>query len=406
MAERSEIFNRLTDPPKKRDTAENRAQSAADFVLGAIRGAVKSVTTDIPGFLMDAADQLAGQVKSFGEKDRSEQLFSAVTGTKKDSRQGELVGSFMNPIAATQAIIAPAFLVKSLKQVKKADQALREGIDAAQVEKYTGIFRLPENVDDGVLRAIIDDSKAKLRYSDSPAEVGVLRRQSPINSDGPSMNVHIGTSDIRKLPEVLDHPELFAAIPELKNTRVINEFGGFRGAAYFPDEDIIRIASDNSPERFLQTLLHETQHAVQTKFNMNPGGSPRQFLTDPQAFKEAKAHIDSVDNGLMELFKKKTDPESVATIMRRQEVVAKKQQALRTADNQALESYFRIAGEREASAVEAMRAANTRSIPSMQYYGSDLDRLISDPLTAPKTDSSAIIQTIINRALNEAARKN
>ena len=324
----------------------------------------------------------------------------------EDANPAETVASMISVGGAAKAIIAPAFLVKSLKQVKKAERALNEGTDAAQVEKYTGVFRLPEHIDDGVLRAVIDDSKANLRFSGSPTDKGVLRRPGAVDSYGPSVNVHIGTSDILKLPEVLDHPELFAAIPELKKTRVINEFGGFRGAAYFPDDDVIRIASDDSPERFIRTLLHEVQHAVQTKFNMIPGASPKQFLTDPQAFKEAKAHIDKVDDGLRKLFKKETDPELLTKIMQRQGVVAERQAQLRAASAKAEESYFRTAGEREASAVEAMRATNNRTIPSLQYYGPELDRLIADPLTAPKTDSSSVVQMIIERALNEAARKN
>ena len=324
----------------------------------------------------------------------------------EDANPAETVASMISAGGAAKAIIAPAFLVKSLKNVKKATRALDEGTDAAQVEKYTGIFRLPENVDDGVLRAVIDDSAAKLRFSDSPETAGVLRRPSAITASGPAVNVHIGTSDILKLTEVLDHPQLFSAIPDLKNTRVINEFGGFRGAAYFPEDDVIRIASDDSPEKFIKTLLHEVQHAVQTKFNMNPGGNPRQFLTDPQAFKEAKTHIDKVDSGLMRLFNKTDDPELVAKIMERQEVVAEKQKALREVDSKALDAYFRIVGEREASAVEAMRDAGTRQLPTTKYYGTDLDRLIQEPTAAPKVDTSSAVQMIIDRALNEAARKN
>jgi hypothetical protein len=92
--------------------------------------------------------------------------------------------------------------------------------------------------------------------------------------------------------------------------------------------------------------------------------------------------------------------------MERQEVVAEKQKALREVDSKALDAYFRIVGEREASAVEAMRGSGTRQLPTTKYYGTDLDRLIQEPTATPKVDTSSVVQMIIDRALNEAARKN
>lgn len=394
--------------------------TTSDELLQAIRsyatGILKGNTADTLGVPVDLINELIVRpiAKAVGRPDivsdapigGSKSLRTLLRMNPEDANLAETAGSMISAGGAVKAIILPALVSKSIKDVKKAERALAEGTDAAQVEKYTGIFRLPENIDDGVLRTVLDDSKAKLRYSDTPDVKGVQRRQSAVTSNGPAVNVHISASDILKLPEVLDHPQLFAAIPELKKTRVINEFGGFRGAAYFPDDDIIRIASDSSPENFIKTLLHEVQHAVQTKFNMNPGGSPRQFLTDSQAFKEAKAHIDKVDEELMKLFRKTEDPELVAKIMQRQEEIGKKQKALREVDAKARDSYFRIAGEREASAVEAMRDAGPRQLPTTKYYGTELDRLIQEPTTAPKVDNSSVVQMIIERALNEVARKN
>ena len=105
-----------------------RANKFADSILSAIRGAAKAVTTDLPGLIMDVADKVAGTTKSFGEKDRSEQMFSAVTGTQKSNETAELVGSFINPITAVQAMIVPAFIAKDLASVRRAAKLKDAGV--------------------------------------------------------------------------------------------------------------------------------------------------------------------------------------------------------------------------------------------------------------------------------------
>jgi hypothetical protein len=76
-------------------------------VYSALRGAAKAVTTDIPGLAMDVADKLAGDTKTLGEKDWSEKIFSAITGTKKKDKDAELVGSFANPLSVIKAVVLP-----------------------------------------------------------------------------------------------------------------------------------------------------------------------------------------------------------------------------------------------------------------------------------------------------------
>ena len=62
-------------------TEQRAAQGAKDVeaTLDRIRnfgiGVLKGVTTDVPGFLMDVADKLAGDTAVLGERDRSAQLF-------------------------------------------------------------------------------------------------------------------------------------------------------------------------------------------------------------------------------------------------------------------------------------------------------------------------------------------
>jgi hypothetical protein len=370
MAERSEIFNRLTDPPKKRDTAENRAQSAADFVLGAIRGAVKSVTTDLPGFLLDAADQLAGEVKSFGEKDRSEQMFSAVTGTKKGSSQAETVGSFVNPIAATQAMIIPAALTKSVSKVRDAKAALQWTTDRDKVLIFEDIYKLPENIDDGILRTILDPRGFALK------------------------NVNEGT---RPLEDVISFPELFAAIPTLKRTPVTFD-SSFQGAYMTPWENnkITIGQTDSIPG----TILHETQHAIQSIFNMNPGSSPETFLGI------SPVRLESFKDVLNNLYTEAT----IAGSFDLGAEIIPIDKMVRELKRKADANYMRTAGEVEARAAELIFADLDPQLSSGLEYmrralpDRALDKLIKSPASTQKVDANVEWEKLVDKIIDLQAK--
>jgi hypothetical protein len=88
------------------------------------------------------------------------------------------------------------------------------------------------------------------------------------------------------LDEVLDHPALFAAYPELKGmlVQVDSKYGN--GAAFVEREmddgsvvKFIGLGSDTArnPERALSALLHEIQHGIQNIEGFAGGGSVEQF---------------------------------------------------------------------------------------------------------------------------------
>jgi hypothetical protein len=118
---------------------------------------------------------------------------------------------------------------------------------------------------DGVWRYEIDDSKMKLRR-DISSMVETMRKSGK-------------TSDTWLLPSVIDHAELFAAYPELKNINVKVYAGAdpTRGGYYDRPtskrkiENIVVFGGDLSQEGFERVLLHEIQHAVQMREGMNRG---------------------------------------------------------------------------------------------------------------------------------------
>ena len=79
------------------------------------------------------------------------------------------------------------------------------------------------------------------------------------------------------LGHVMDHPELFKAYPELANMPVHGmpsdlKAQGYRGA-YDPSANAMWITGGRAPSETLSTVLHEGQHAVQTREGFQNGGN-------------------------------------------------------------------------------------------------------------------------------------
>lgn len=90
------------------------------------------------------------------------------------------------------------------------------------------------------------------------------------------------TKDGAKLGDIIKHPGLFAAYPELKNVEAIIGTGTkVRGGEFDPGANTI-MAYGRTDEEVLSILLHEIQHAVQRKEGWNPGSSMEFVPHDPR----------------------------------------------------------------------------------------------------------------------------
>lgn len=396
------------DPKESARVRANRAQSFADGVLSAIRGAVKSVTTDLPGLVLDAVDKLAGDTKTFGEKDRSEQMFSAVTGTKKGDSTTEMLGSFVNPIAATQAMIVPALLTKELATVRKAAKALDSGATDEQVQKVLGVIAGPNARADGILRDYISDQGARLRYTDENP-LGVRKGVNEFASDGPELWMDFPfVKEKRTLEDVLDHPELFKVVPQLKSIEVGN--ANPKSAFYNKDLNYIGVGSFKSPEDFLDAVLHETQHGVQNLFGMLRGGNSNMFIADPLRKQQAIRDINNLSQEVTaaasikakevgsSLYYKPSEELKQSAEFKQFTALNEARDRLFRLDEEAYDSYRLIGGEAEAFGQEALRRGTVKN--PLDIYrdpktGSFLD-IIADPLAAKKLDEDPVIKAIFS----------
>lgn len=93
------------------------------------------------------------------------------------------------------------------------------------------------------------------------------------------------------LSDVLDHPKLYAAYPDLADLLVTFVDGVDYRGQYSPRGDRIQIAISGDQAQMLSTLLHEVQHAIQEREGFAKGGN-----TDSTFTELVKAALDDLDN--------------------------------------------------------------------------------------------------------------
>lgn len=150
----------------------------------------------------------------------------------------------------------------------RAKQMLASGNDTEAVRRDTGWFKGA----DEKWRFEIDDSNAKLKkpFPHNGAAFGDVFYSVFKN------RLRNGMLGLR-LGDILDHPSLFAAYPQLANLSVSTQPG--MGASYLPGSPVsprsIEIGEEVPMYEVISCLLHEIQHGIQTIEGFATGGSPR-----------------------------------------------------------------------------------------------------------------------------------
>jgi hypothetical protein len=263
---------------------EKQRQERLESTKNFLTGFAKAVTTDLPGFLIDVVDKMAGDTVYLGEKDRSAQLFEAMTGIKTKSGEGgvdELLGGMINPAGVAKAVIIPA----RLGAASKAVSLEKAGANADEIYGLTKTYRDPLTQS---IKEVIPDTGADFL----PGAINIkLGHQNPFGSHNNPSRVGELAHDIftdKTLGDVLSHPFMddLMGVEAAKIGRLILA-PGVRGS-FNPDKDTIRLASNMDPNQMLSTLLHETQHALQFRAGTQGGGNPGMFFAAEDAFEASK----------------------------------------------------------------------------------------------------------------------
>lgn len=139
------------------------------------------------------------------------------------------------------------------------------------------------------------DGQWKFEIPDKGAAIGPLGRLATQYTEGKGVLTRVPNTGA-ELDDMLSHPALFQAYPELRSIPVDRATGEYKGG-YFPENDTMKLAT-MSPGDFLSTALHETQHAIQTREGFAPGGAPDQFL--PSGFDFQYEPLRAAHQGLVD----------------------------------------------------------------------------------------------------------
>jgi hypothetical protein len=285
----------------------------------------------------------------------------------------------------------------------KADMAIameEAGRTPAEIWQATGTFRAA----DGILRQEIDDRAAKFlspserqeRIDATKSKIAEMKERIKPTTQKDLFpkalteakkevrdDISILKSDINlreKNPRtqglmaqhIFEHPELYAAYPELQSSvKIITEGGrggNARGAlsiapsrGYFPGSMEMDIYDAGLRDNPTSTALHEMQHAVQTIEGMGPGGNPTFAFSNPEAHDILKRLREDVykPSSFEDFQRVNKFPEDEAQAAYEQYVKERKANPITSdkveramQETAAMEYYKRLLGEAEARAVQ------------------------------------------------------
>ena len=203
------------------------------------------------------------------------------------------------PEAGVVSIFAPASKLMGIEPSRyDAFLDLRlKGADDNVIFQETGIFP----GDDNKLRFEIDDSNARF--------TGQVRKNVFDRIELGGIPSHFEPE--AKLGDILDHEELYKFYPEAKNIPVkdvpLFSFGVL--GSFDPESGLMRVRKTTGEKTDLEgalnetekILLHELQHYVQFKHDMNIGGAKKQFI--PEGYDTIKSYVSTEIEQLKNVFR-------------------------------------------------------------------------------------------------------
>ncbi len=167
-----------------------------------------------------------------------------------------LVSPVLHSFAGVRAEGAP---LGALARAREAS-SVGAGGDVKAIHQETGWF----SGTDGKWRFEISDADARLTMD------GLTSADHIDLANGDTAGIELG--------QLMDHPALFSAYPELKTVWVVID-PNKDGASFRHGDRTLRIGYDKEARTVnLSSLLHETQHAIQAYEGFSRGGSPDEFM--------------------------------------------------------------------------------------------------------------------------------
>jgi len=327
----------------------------------------------------------------------------------KDLATSDAAYNLANKVAtATGAAPKQIMMGPMSKTWRKADADLAvqmesEGRSANDIWRKTGTFRAP----DGNLRQEIPDidmrytsgevekkqyTSARKRYEQAKARATTPEEVNDANDYWNRTKTDAIFNLTGKAPDFVNHPELFAAYPELAKyafKQLEPTHSQFTAPEtvygfYSPTKQRITINTDAPYKR--STALHELQHAIQEIEGWQGGSSPEyvaaKMAERDVAKKEAKNIQGRID------YMRETDPVLYEDLIKNEEsALGAKQYLLNQTQplegvTDPYEAYKKMSGEEEARMVQARRDYDERSrrdsLPIWNYETPPSEQITKD----------------------------
>ena len=163
--------------------------------------------------------------------------------------------------------------------LEKAMELEKDGTDSEKIRKETGWFKGY----DGKWRFEIDDSElefktdikknraaaielAKMKVKSAELEEKIVNNTATKAEENEYYNLDEKMIEYRKgvkLSDVINHPKLFEAYPQLKNVDVYYEISSVNRGVYSSNGNVIMLNPMHTIDEQKEAIIHEIQHAIQ-----------------------------------------------------------------------------------------------------------------------------------------------
>ena len=173
--------------------------------------------------------------------------------------------------------------------LEKAMELEKDGTDSEKIRKETGWFKEYDGkwrfeIDNSELKFKTDIEKnraaaielAKMKVKSAELEEKIVNNTATKAEENEYYNLDEKMIEYRKgvkLSDVINHPKLFEAYPQLKNVDVYYEISSVNRGVYSSNGNVIMLNPMNTIDEQKEAIIHEIQHAIQGIENFANGSN-------------------------------------------------------------------------------------------------------------------------------------
>lgn len=380
----------ISNAERDKIVADMRAQGRATDA--ALWNALKRAPGLIAGGSVDLANLALGFLtgkgfgnglvdKPIGGGESINEFFGMPKSNDTTQNIAEFALGMLSPGGAAKAIILPAGLLKSVKDIKAATTLTKQG-KADEAWKAHGVYIDPL---DGEPKALIDPRQFYI----PDVNISTVEHSS-IPFTATPLGIRPSSKFIGPMNAAVNAPDLFNNVFALNILKLAKESDPSNLGSYNPRTMTLALNYMRNKQQLTEIIGHELQHGVQHEYSFVHGGNPEMFYSS----KKNKNVIDALTKDLLQrrnlLYKASPNiPANERTTYNTiDQTITDLLKPLEKARMQSFSNYEKLAGEAESRAVETLlrtpALANIKSPLELQVaelankYGAGATRLRGD----------------------------